>query len=106
MPGRIGAADDRADRGADHHIGHYAVGDQRPHNADMGKAARGAAAQRKPDHRPPNAAKSDLLAAVRSVLATPDQDIQHRKSPESIPESILSSQAEKILLTNSLRASS
>ena len=65
MSRRIGAADHRADRGADHDIGDDAVGDQRPDDADMGKSARGAAAQRQPDHRPPDAAEPDLVVAVR-----------------------------------------
>jgi len=43
--------------GADHDIGDDAVGHQRAHDADMGKAARGAAAKREPDDRPPNAAE-------------------------------------------------
>ena len=74
----IGAADHGPDRGADHHIGDDAVGNQCPDNADMGKSARGAAAQRQSDHRPPGAAEADLVAAVRGVLAAADQIIQHR----------------------------
>ena len=77
MAGGIGAADHGADRGADHDIGHDAVGDQRPDDADMGETARGAAAQRQPDHRPPDAAEPYFVAAVRAVLAAPDQTIQH-----------------------------
>ena len=64
MARRIGAADHRADRGADHDIGHDAVRDQRPDDADMGKSARGAAAERQPDHRPPDAAEPYLVAAI------------------------------------------
>ena len=81
MAGRIGAADHGADRGADHDVGNDAMGDQRPDDADMGKSARGAAAQRQPDHRPPDAAQTDLVAAVGAVLAAAHQDIQHRNSP-------------------------
>ena len=77
MARRIGAADHRADRGADHDIGHDAVGNQRPDDADMGKSARRAAAERKPDHRPPDAAEPHLVAAVGAVLAAPDQILQH-----------------------------
>src|SRR5476649_623915 len=83
MPRRIGAADHRADRGADHHIGNDAMGNQRPDDADMGKSARGAAAQREANHRPPDAAEPYLVAATRVGLAAPDQIIQHRRSPES-----------------------
>jgi hypothetical protein len=79
MPRRIGSADHRADRGADHHIGNDAVGNQRTDDADMGKSARGAAAQRKTDHRPPDAAEADLVVAVGAFLATPHPIIQHRK---------------------------
>ncbi len=52
MSGGIGAADHGADRGSDHDVGDDSVGHQRPDDADMGKAARGAAAQRQSDHRP------------------------------------------------------
>ena len=76
----IGAADHSSDRGADHHIGDDAVGNQCPDDADMGKSARGAAAQHQPDHRPPDAAEADLVAAVRCVLAAADQIIQHRRA--------------------------
>src|SRR6185437_433958 len=78
MTRRIGAADHRADRGADHDVGHDAARHQRLDDADMGKAARGAAAERQPDHRPPDAAKPDL---VGSVLAAPEQILQHLLSP-------------------------
>ncbi len=59
------------------------MGNQRPDNADMGKSARGAAAQRQPDHRPPDAAKTHLVAAVRAVLAASDQNFQHLVPPGS-----------------------
>src|SRR6202022_2065928 len=81
MSGRIGAADHRADRGADHHIGDDAMGNQRPDDAYVGKPARGAAAQRQPDHRPPDAAKSYLVAVINAVFAPADQNIQHLTSP-------------------------
>ena len=51
LAGGVAAADQRADRGADDDVGHDAVGEQRPHDADMGKAARRAAAEHKPDRR-------------------------------------------------------
>ena len=78
MARRIGAADHRADRGADHDIGNDAMGNQGTDNADMGKSARRAAAQRQPDHRPPDAAEPDLVGAVSAALAASDQNIQHR----------------------------
>ena len=43
------AADDDPDRGADDDIGLDAVGDEGADDADMGKSARAAAAERKPD---------------------------------------------------------
>ena len=81
MSGGIGAADHGADRGADHDIGNDAVGDQRPDDADMGKAARGAAAQRQPDHRPADAAEPYLVVAVGALLAAAHPAIQHQNSP-------------------------
>ena len=47
----MAAADHRADRGADDDVGLDAVREQRAQHADMGKAARAAAAERKPDGR-------------------------------------------------------
>jgi len=64
MPCGIGAANHRADRGADHDIGNNAMGNQGPDDADMGKSARGAAAQCQPDHRPPDTTQAYLVAAV------------------------------------------
>src|SRR5262249_47433278 len=61
MTGGIGAANDRAKRRADHDVGDDAVIDQGSHDPDMGKAARCPAAQRKPDHRPANAAEADFV---------------------------------------------
>ena len=78
--GRIEAADHGADRGADHDVGHDAVGDQGSEDADMGKAARRAAAKREADDRPADATKADLLA-VRAVRTPTLQDVQHRNSP-------------------------
>ncbi len=49
LAGGIAAADHGADRGADDDVRHDAVRGERAHHADMGKAARGAAAERKPD---------------------------------------------------------
>jgi hypothetical protein len=40
------------------------MGDEGTKNSDMREAARGAAAQGQPDHRPPDASKSHLVAAV------------------------------------------
>ena len=53
------------------------MGDQGPDNADMGKSPRGPAAERQPDHRPPDAAEPHLVTVVGAVLAAPDQIIQH-----------------------------
>jgi hypothetical protein len=47
----VAAAHHSADRGADHHVGCDAVRQQRAEHADMGKAARAAAAEREPDGR-------------------------------------------------------
>src|SRR5262245_5630608 len=44
-------ADNRADRGADNHIGDDAVLEQLAHDADMGKSTRSAAAKRQADGR-------------------------------------------------------
>ena len=79
MPGRIGAADHRADGGADHDIGHDAVGDQRLQDADMGKAARGAAAQRESDDRLADTAKADLAVVIDCPWANAVQEVQHLK---------------------------
>ena len=49
--GGIAAADHGADRGADNDVGHDAMREQGTHDADMGKAARGAAAERQTDGR-------------------------------------------------------
>jgi hypothetical protein len=43
----------------------------------MGKSAGGAATQGESNHRPPNAAETHLVTAIRAVLAAPDQNIQH-----------------------------
>src|SRR6202163_4710510 len=83
MPCGIGAANDRADRGPDHHVGDDAVGDQCPDDADMGKSAGGATAQREADHRPPDTPETPLVATVLAVLAAPDQYIQHLTTPGS-----------------------
>src|SRR5665213_1717062 len=78
MSGRIGAADHRADRGADRHIGHDAARHQCLDDADMGETAGGATAERQPDYRPPDAAEPDLGG---TVLAAPEQILQHFSSP-------------------------
>ena len=49
--GGVAAADHGADRRADDDVGLDAVREQRADHADMGKAARAAAAERKPDRR-------------------------------------------------------
>ena len=81
MSGGIGAADHGADRRSHHDIGNDAVGHQRPDDADMGKAACGAAAQRQPDHRPADTAQPHLVAAVGAILAAAHPAIQHQYSP-------------------------
>jgi hypothetical protein len=43
----------------------------------MGESARGPAAERKPDHRPPDAAEPYLVAAIGAVLIAADQIVQH-----------------------------
>ena len=50
-PRGVAAADHGADRGADDDVRLDAVREQRAEHADMGKAARAAAAERKPDGR-------------------------------------------------------
>ena len=77
MAGGIGAADHGADRGADDDIRHDAMGQQGPDDADMGEAARRAAAQRQSDHRLADRAKADLVAAFSAALAASNQHIQH-----------------------------
>src|SRR6185436_8958134 len=84
MAGRIVAPDHRADRGADHHIGNDAVRDQGFDDADMGKSARRAPAQRKAEHRPPDAAEPDLVAPVLAVWVTGNQVFQHLKASPSV----------------------
>ena len=81
MPGGVGPADHGADRCADHDVGNDAVGDQGADDADMGEPARGAAAQRQPDHRPADTAEPDLVAAVGALLAAAHPVIQHQNSP-------------------------
>src|SRR6185312_3702211 len=79
MAGRERAADNGTDRGTDHDVRHDAVREQRLHDADMGKSARGAAAERKADDRPADTAEADLVARIRIVLVMPGQNIEHRK---------------------------
>jgi hypothetical protein len=45
------------------------MGCQRPDDTDMGKAARGAAAQREPDDRPANAAEPYFILGIGALLA-------------------------------------
>src|SRR5262245_12701043 len=75
MAGDIGAANHGADRGSDHDIRYDAMGKQRAHDADMGKAARRAAAERDADHRPADAAEADFFTIIRVVLISPGQNI-------------------------------
>ena len=77
MSGCIGTADHGADRRSDHDIRNDAVGDQRPDDADMGEAARGAAAQRQPDHGTADRAQPHLVATVGALLAATHPTIQH-----------------------------
>jgi hypothetical protein len=59
------------------------VGDQRAQNADMGEAAGGAAAERKPNDRPPDTIQAYFVGIIRLALAASDQHIEHAKlSPE------------------------
>ena len=81
MSGGIGAADHGADRRSHHDVGNDSMGHQRPDDADMGKAARGAAAQRQPDHRPANAAEPYLVLGIGALLAAAHPAIQHANSP-------------------------
>jgi hypothetical protein len=53
------------------------MGDQRLDDADMGKAARRSAAERKSDDRPP---ADGLVADFSVVLASSDPVVQHAKS--------------------------
>ena len=64
--------------GPDHDIGRDAVRGQSPDDADMGKTARRAAAERQPDHRPPERAKTHLVVAVGAPLAAAHPTIQHQ----------------------------
>ena len=79
MPGRVGATDHAADGGAHHHVGPDAVGDQRLQDADMGKPAGGAAAQRNTDDRLADAAEPDLAAVIIVRGRASVQEIQHLK---------------------------
>jgi hypothetical protein len=83
---RVRAADHRADRGADDHVGDNAMRNQGPDNTDMGKSARGPAAKRQPDHRPADGAQAYLILAFRAALTSSDQNFQHVVSPG--PEAI------------------
>src|SRR6185369_16673320 len=78
--GRIEAADHGADRGADHDVRYDAIGGQGSEDADMGKAARRATAERQANDRPSHAAKTDLLS-IGAVRAPTLQDIKHRNPP-------------------------
>ena len=66
---RMAAADHRADRGADDDVGLDAVRQQCAKHADMGKAARAAAAERKPDGRPHRRALWRLRCRFGAALA-------------------------------------
>jgi hypothetical protein len=57
---------------------------QRPDDADMGEAACGTAAQRKPDYRPADAAESYLFLGIGTLLAAPHPAIQHANSPAAL----------------------
>src|SRR6185437_6255619 len=95
MAGRIGAADHRADRCADNNVRDDAMGEQDSENTDMGQAARGAAAEREPDHRAPNRPKPDLLHILGFVLSASDQNVQH----QNLSRKLLANFA-KMLLTS------
>ncbi len=72
--GGVAAADQRAHRGADDDVGLDAVGLQRPHHADMGKAARRAAAEHKSD-RGSAALDAEMAGVDRFAL---NVDITHQ----------------------------
>jgi hypothetical protein len=57
------------------------MGYQRPDDADMGKAAGGAAAQRQPDYWPADAAEPYLVVIIGAFLAAAHPAIQHANSP-------------------------
>src|SRR6201987_4138572 len=78
MAGRIRSTNHRADRGADHDIGHDALGQKRADHPDMGKATGSPAAERKANHRLSDAAEANLFAGLRPVGVTPDQTFKHR----------------------------
>ena len=79
MTGRIGPADDRADRRADDDIGHDTVCQQCAHNADVSEAARGTAPQRQPNGR--SLGHSICLTFAGRILPEPHPILQHRQSP-------------------------
>jgi NTE family protein len=70
------AANHASERSTDHDMGLDPVRDQGAENADMREAARSAAAQSEPDHRPLDAVQSYLLA-VRPVLVVASQTLKH-----------------------------
>ena len=55
------------------------MGHQRPDDPDMREAARCAAAQRQPDHRPADTAEPYLVVAVGALLAAAHPVVQHHK---------------------------
>jgi hypothetical protein len=65
-------------------MGDDAVGDQRAQDADMGESARRAAAERKADHRPPDAIQAYGVTTIRLTLAASDQHIEHAKLSRSL----------------------
>src|SRR3569833_2612796 len=81
MTGSVGATDHGADRRPDHNVGNEAVRQQGADDADMGEAARRAAAQSKPDHRLANRPQPNLATLVSAVLAASNQHFQHYTSP-------------------------
>ena len=71
--GGVATADQRTHRCADDNVRRDAVGLQRPHYADVGEAARGAAAENEPDRRP--AALDREVAGVDGLV--PNLDTTH-----------------------------
>src|SRR4051812_25077477 len=89
LAGRVAAADHRADRSTNDDVRDDAVRHQRAHDADMGKAAGSAAAERKPDARAARSRLDRAGAGVRrtvTVAVTParEKSLKHQTfSPQS-----------------------
>src|SRR6202035_4238858 len=73
MAGRVKAANDSANRGAGDHGRLDAVGHQSAQHADMGKAARRAAAERKADRQPVLGTRTNHSLAVKIAVRMSSQ---------------------------------